>query len=161
MHAAHRNAAVGALVGAVALGGSLAYGVSARAEEPISEPSSLVEDYSYPGAAQIEADKQIKLIKGDGKIMLAECGSADDLIQVMSYNSESEPKYCFEVLGPSGILALEIPNVFFIWAGDEEVTATVTVDGVEKDPVVVGANDGEPVGNNDPDNHAVLLELRV
>lgn len=151
----------GALVGAVVLGGSLAYGVSAQAEEPTSEPSSLVEDYSYPGAAQIEADKQIKLIKGDGKIMLAECGSADGLIQVESYHDTSEPVYCFKVLDTSGFLALEIPNVYWIWAGDEKVTATVTVDGVEKDPVVVGANDGEPFGNEDPDNHAVLLELRV
>jgi hypothetical protein len=93
--------------------------------------------------------------------MLAECGSADDLIQVESFNDVSEGIYCFKVLGSSGLLALEIPKVFFIWAGDEKVTATVTVAGVEKDPVVVAANDGEPVGAEDPKNHAVLLELRV
>ncbi|MBM7494462.1 hypothetical protein JOD64_005684 [Micromonospora luteifusca] len=161
MRAARRNVVFGALVGAAVLGGSLAYGASVQAEASSSEPSSLVEDYSYPGAAQIEADKQIKLLKGDGKIMLAECGSATDLIQVESYNDSSEPVYCFKVLGSSGYLTLEIPKVYFIWAGDEKVTATVTVGGVEKDPVVVAANDGEPVGAEDPKNHAILLELRV
>ncbi|BEL06553.1 hypothetical protein Q0Z83_047440 [Actinoplanes sichuanensis] len=155
-----RKVLITAVAGA-AVAGSLAYGVSAQAEEAADQPASLVEDFSYPGAAQIEADKKIKLIKGDGKIMLAECGSATDLIQVESYNNLSEPVYCFKVLGSTGFLTLEIPNVFFIWAGDEKVTATVTVGGVEKDPVVVDANDGEPVGAEDPKNHAVLLELRV
>ncbi|GIF43919.1 hypothetical protein BC793_13256 [Actinoplanes xinjiangensis] len=156
-----RKALIAAVAGAAVIGGSLAYGVSAHAEEAAAEPASLVEDFSYPGAAKIEADKKIKLIKGDGRIMLAECGSANDLIQVESYNNLSEPVYCFKVLGSTGLLALEIPNVYFIWAGDEKVTATVTVGGVQKEPVVVAANDGEPVGAEDPKNHAVLLELRV
>jgi hypothetical protein len=155
---ARRNVVVGALVGAAVLGGSLAYGVSARAD---AELPSLVEDYSYPGAAQIEAEKHIKLIRGDGQIMLAECGSAADLIRVESYNDTAGPVYCFKVLGAHGFLSLEIPKVYFIWAGDEKVTATVTVGGVAQDPVVVAANDGEPVGAADPKNHAILLELRV
>jgi hypothetical protein len=69
--------------------------------------------------------------------------------------------YCFKVLGGSGYLRLEIPKVFFIWSAGEQVTATVTVGGVQSAPVVIAPNDGEPVGSADPANHAVLLELKV
>jgi hypothetical protein len=123
--------------------------------------AGLVEDYSYPGAADVLAAHNIKLISGDGHIVLAPDCSADGLITVESYSNVNEPMYCFKVLGSSGYLRLEIPKVFFIWSAGEQVTATVTVAGVESAPVVIAPNDGEPVGSADPANHAVLLELKV
>lgn len=151
------------LVGAavVAAAGSLAFGSLTRADAADAGSAGLVEDYSYPGAAAIEASQHIKLISGDGHIMLAPCGSEDNLIQVESYNNVDEAMYCFKVIGSTGRLELQIPKVFFVWAGDEAVTAKVTVNGTEQPPVTVAAGDGEPVGAEDRDNHAVLLELKV
>jgi hypothetical protein len=163
----HRRARFAAAVTAAAatatvigLGALIGASPVSAAGEALS-PTSLVETYDYPGAAAIEAAKGIKLIRGDGNITLADCGSAPDLIQVESYHDVQEGVYCFAVRGAKGHLELEIPNVFFIWAGDEDVAATVTVAGVESDPIVVPANDGESVGASDPRNHAVLLELNV
>jgi hypothetical protein len=149
-----------AVAGAVVAGGTFAYAATAQADD--TQPSSLVEDYSYPGAAAVQAAHQIKLISGDGHIMLATCDpAATDLITVESYNNINEPQYCFKVTGTTGYLSLEIPKVFFIWTGDDKVTATVTVSGVEQAPLVIPANDGSPVGSGDTQNHAVLLELMV
>jgi hypothetical protein len=148
------------VVAAVAAGGALICAVAAQADDA-EQSTSLVEDYSYPGAAAIEAAHQIKLISGDGHITLAECGSAADLITVESYNNVNEASYCFKVSGTQGYLRLEIPKVFFIWSGEDQVTATVTVGGVQDPPVVIAPNDGESVGAADPKNHAVLLELKV
>lgn len=155
-------AVTAAAVTAVGIGLGTLIGASpvSAAVEPLT-PTSLVETYDYPGAAAIEAAKGIKLIRGDGNITLAACGSAPDLIQVESYQNVQEGVYCFAVRGAKGHLELEIPNVFFIWAGDEDVAATVTVAGVESDPILVQADDGESVGASDPRNHAVLLELNV
>ncbi|GGL15400.1 hypothetical protein [Mangrovihabitans endophyticus] len=160
MHVTRKAALAGGLVVAGTIAGSLIHAVSAQAD-PESAPPSLVEDYTYPGAAAIEASRHITLVSGDGNITLVECGSQSDLIEVESYNNVSDAVYCFAVRGDHGQLSLEIPKVFFIWAGDESVTATITVAGEEQPPVVVPANDGEAVGAADPKNHAVLLELTV
>lgn len=149
-----------AVTGFAVIGGSVSSGAAARAVDDTEQPG-IVEDFSYPGAAAIQAAKGISLISGDGHIMLAECGSADNLIRVESYSNINEPVYCFRVLGTKGLLTLHIEKVFFVWAGDTAVTATITINGRQQPPVVVPANDGEPVGYEDPANHAILLELRV
>jgi hypothetical protein len=151
----------GFLTAAAATIGTLAFSSLAQAEEAAPSAGSLVEDFSYPGATEIEKLKNIKLISGDGHITLEDCTSDDQLIRVESYNNVKETTYCFKVHGTTGLLRLEIPKVYFVWAGDEAVTAQVTVNGVKEDPIKVAAGDGEPVGAADPKNHAVLLELKV
>lgn len=120
-----------------------------------------MEDYSYPEADQVKAERGIDLISGDGRITLAECGATENQIQVESYRNLDEPRYCFDVRGNSGQLSLTIPNVYFIWAGDAAVRARITVAGETLPTVSVPAGDGKPVGAEDPANHAVLLELRA
>ena len=161
MPSARRILAFAATAASIAVGSSLVLVQSAQAERAADTSASLVEDYSYPGAKAIEDDLKIKLIAGDGHIMLAKCDSSDNLITVESYHDVKQPIYCFAVSGPTGYLQLEIPNVYFVWAGDKKVTATVTVNGAKQDPVEVAANDGEPVGAADPKGHALLLELKV
>lgn len=116
--------------------------------------SSLVEDYSYPGA---DAIPDITLIKGDGRITLVECDSGKpDLITVESIG---RAVYCFSVRGDSGWLSLRLDRVFIIGAGDQEVAAKVTADGVTE-TVTVAEGKLEPIGVTDPD-FGVLLELRA
>jgi hypothetical protein len=123
-------------------------------------PSPLVEDYSYPGAATIESDRHIKLISGDGRIMLlADCNSTEPKIKVETFAAGSEGVYCFSVKGNTGVLKVEVPNVYLIFAGDEPLNAKYTEGGVAQE-VDIRANGLEGIGANDPDA-AVLLELRA
>lgn len=142
------------LVAGVAASGSAA--VAAQDEAP----PSLVEDYSYPGAAAVETSRHIKLISGDGRITLLDnCSTTEPKIQVETFAAGSEGVYCFAVKGDRGMLKLEVPNVYLIFAGDEPLNAKYTVDGVADD-VDIRPGGLEGIGASDPDA-AVLLELRA
>ena len=56
----------------------------ASAPEPTA--ASIVENYSYPGGATILEQQGIRLIRGNGRITLATCGDATDLIMVETLN---------------------------------------------------------------------------
>ena len=107
-------------------GGAAAY-AGAQAEEP----SSIVEDYSYPGADQILATQNVRLVSGDGHIVLADCATppAGDigLIKVFTTDetigADGIGRVCFKVIGSKGLLNLEVPAVFEI-RGDGQRTGT-------------------------------------
>jgi hypothetical protein len=120
-----------------------------------------VEDFSYPGAREILETKGVELISGDGNITLADCGSAQNLIKVETLTTPGTPGYCFNVDGDRGRLRLRLEKAFLVWAGDESLRATVSVDGVEQPPVQIEAGKVKPVGASDPEDFAVLLELRA
>ncbi|BCJ56720.1 hypothetical protein Jiend_01420 [Micromonospora endophytica] len=61
--------------GAVLLASAAAVVVGQIPSSAEDTPPSIVEDFSYPGNAEILSSSGIKLIKGDGRIMLADCGS--------------------------------------------------------------------------------------
>ncbi|MFF0250794.1 S1 family peptidase [Streptosporangium sandarakinum] len=110
---------------------------------------SIVEDYSYPAAAEILATQNVRLISGDGHILLVDCATAPqgDIGLLKVYTTE-EPigadgigRVCFKVSAPSGWLNLEVPGVYEI-RGDglrtgkgHEVTAELKND--EGDEVTV------------------------
>jgi hypothetical protein len=143
------------ITGAVALASG---GAAVAAEE--QAPPALVEDYSYPGAAALETSRQIKLISGDGRItLLKDCTGTEPKIQVETFAAGSEGVYCFAVKGDHGVLKLEVPNVYLLFAGDEALNAKYTVGGVA-DEVDIRAGGLEGIGASDPDS-AVLLELRA
>ncbi|WP_092526759.1 hypothetical protein [Amycolatopsis arida] len=99
-------------------------------------PPHLVEDFSYPGAERILAERGVKLIKGNGQLLLVDCGPAG-LIEVLS-NDVS--KICFDYIGPDDAtsvgsskdpdpvawLTMEIPSVFLIKASDRSSRARLT-----------------------------------
>ncbi|MFC5922792.1 hypothetical protein [Micromonospora vulcania] len=133
-------------------------------------PPSIEEDYSYPGAAQVLAQKGIKLIKGDGHITLVDCGSnpnrpPDDLILVQS-NDLTLPggiNFCFRAKGSSGLLTMEIPKVYFVRSDDTRTIAAKVE--VADDPAVVEVEEvkpkeWQPVGVGQERGDATLLELR-
>jgi hypothetical protein len=52
-------------------------------------PAYAVEDFNYPQADKILAEQGILLKRGDGHIVLAECGSQEGLLQVWSRSNDS------------------------------------------------------------------------
>ncbi|WBB67545.1 hypothetical protein [Micromonospora sp. WMMD812] len=133
-------------------------------------PPGIEEDYSYPGAAKVLADKGITLVKGDGHIVLADCGANPnnppaDLILVQS-NDLSLPagsNFCFRPKGTSGYLTMEIPMVYFV-RGDSTNTVAAKVE-VADDPTVVEVEqvdpgEWQPVGIGQSRGDATILELR-
>ncbi|GAA2859831.1 trypsin-like serine protease [Nonomuraea rubra] len=124
-----------------------------RAAEDVDVPGSVVEDFRYPGAESID---DIELIRGDGRITLAECTDDPQLITV---ESVGRSKFCFRVKGDTGWLSLRLDAVFLVGSGDQEVEATITANG-EEQTVVVPEGEIRPTGTTDPD-FAVLLELRA
>jgi hypothetical protein len=136
------------------------------AEVQEDTPSSTVEDTSYPGAAQILAQRGIKLIGGDGSIQLADCGPTG-LIELRSTEKgrvcfKAEPAYWGGRYRMTGYVTLEIPSVYLIKGDEKTVEATLTVNNqtkiypIEKNawtPVGEGAGPGNP-----PET---LLEIRA
>ncbi|WP_406304376.1 hypothetical protein OH805_20555 [Streptomyces sp. NBC_00879] len=159
-----RTALFTGLIGAItAVAGITMFGVanaSPQAAEPASasEMPSAVEDFSYPGAAQIQKDQKILLKRGDGHITLVSCDGTPD-ITVKSRTGQKT--YCFDVSAKQGYLSLELPDAFGIWTEVYPVKATITAGGKET-VVNAAANDYKPFGEaGTSDQRSVLVELRV
>jgi hypothetical protein len=145
-------------------------GVSvAAADDPPPTPSDsappvAVEDYGYPGADRVLAEKGIKLKKGDGHILLADCDQAAQQIRVLTVKDDSTGRqgtYCFRATAKTGRLTLELPRVFAVEAADHPVSANLTADG-KTTTVNVAKGGFESVGEGTVGGaRSVLVELRV
>ncbi|MFF8291661.1 hypothetical protein ACF068_20850 [Streptomyces sp. NPDC016309] len=159
-----RIAALSGLIGVFSVvGGISAFGAVSAAPQK-AEPAAaadlpwVVEDFSYPGAAQIEQNQQIMLRRGDGHITLTTCEGTPDILVKSRTGQKS---YCFDVNAARGYLALELPDVFGLWTEDHPVQATVTADG-KKTTVEAAANGYKALGEGvDKGPRSVLVELRV
>ncbi|RKT87326.1 hypothetical protein SAMN05421805_1334 [Saccharopolyspora antimicrobica] len=123
-------------------------------------PAPAVEEYNYPGADQIFAERGIRLIKGDGHIVLADCKSSDPMIKV---ESVTLPTSCFRVIGAQGWLTVEIPRVYLIRGGEHNVSARITVNG-KTEAVDIPPGGHKPVGEGSAppgDSPATLVELQA
>ncbi|MFE5736736.1 hypothetical protein [Streptomyces celluloflavus] len=119
---------------------------------------SAVEDFTYPGAAQILQEKGITLKRGDGHVMLTDCGSKYD---VMVESRTGKNFFCFTISGKQGYLTMELPDAFAMWTKEHPVKATVTADGKT---TVVDAPKNEYTSIGETTNsgkRSVLLELRA
>ncbi|WP_344091208.1 trypsin-like serine protease, partial [Streptomyces stramineus] len=126
-----------------------------------SEPGYAIEDFSYPDADKIKEQKGITLKRGDGRITLAECGSAAGLMEVWSRKND---KTCFRINGASGYLALEIPAVFAVkGSADHAADITLTAPDNKKQQVEIAKNEWTPVGEStDPQKQEhLLVEISV
>jgi hypothetical protein len=129
----------------------------AGAAESADAPTSLVETFEYPDGDQVAG---IRLIKGDGRILLVGCDEGRTSAEVYSYVS-ADP-YCFEFQGTTGYVALELEDVYGIRNHlDFPIDATIEVDDVVKPPVEVPADDWKGVGVANGEGQALLLELRA
>ncbi|MEU3772291.1 hypothetical protein AB0F11_03560 [Streptomyces sp. NPDC032472] len=122
-------------------------------------PGYAIEDFAYPNADKILAERHITLKRGDGHILLADCGSATDLLEVWGRKNE---KTCFSVTGTSGYLTLEIPAVYFI-QGNSYNTQVEMSAGAEEKTFEVKKNDWTPVGESADaqGRDFMLMEIRT
>lgn len=151
-------AAIAAL-SAVAQAAPTATGAAAANDEP----PSAVEDFGYPGADKILAEQDLKLGKGDGGILLAECTADSWNIKVTAIKNWATSAHCFKTPGKTGYLSLEVTGTFSIQTEDRSVRATLTSEGKRK--IVDAPKDlVTPVGAGDipgGGKEATLVELRV
>lgn len=89
-----------------------------------------VETFDYPQADRILQERGILLKRGDGHIVLADCASDENLLQVWATGHST--RFCFRVTGDEGYLALEMPAVYSIRGNDYEAQVDMTVDGEER-----------------------------
>jgi hypothetical protein len=165
-------------------GNRLFYVIHRQSAEPANPPAgtapdagpSIVEDGAYPGAAAIEADQHIRLISGDGHIMLADCATppVNNVSVLKVYTTEEIGPdglglICFKLTGIPGLLNLEVPAVYEI-RGDgqrtgfgHQVTAKVTTDAGDVQEVVVNPSGSTQVGiGTSPDAApTTLVQLKV
>ncbi|MFT7840721.1 hypothetical protein Q5530_31665 [Saccharothrix sp. BKS2] len=126
MRARSRTLVVGAVgaVCALLLGASAAATGGAAGPAEDSQPS-LVETYDYPGAAAIEAERGIKLKKGDGHILFVECADNANQLKVESTAfPQGRNFFCFKVVGVKGQIVMELPEAFLVYGNDYNVVAT-------------------------------------
>ncbi|MBT2453201.1 hypothetical protein J7F03_40580 [Streptomyces sp. ISL-43] len=125
-----------------------------------------MEDFSYPDAERVLSDKGIKLIKGDGHLLLADCNSAVPQIKVRTVADPATGRagiYCFAATAKSGYLTLELPRVTSLETSDHPISAGLTADG-QKKTVDVPKDEFMPVGEGDIPSGAkrsVLVDLHV
>ncbi|MYX94492.1 hypothetical protein GT045_06625 [Streptomyces sp. SID486] len=169
MYLARRVIATGAVVAACA--GAVAFAsatsgttrhttVDRAATVVDGAPGYAVEDFNYPGADAIKAQKGIVLKRGDGHVTLADCASGTGLMEVYSRKSE---KICFRATGSSGYLSLEIPSVYGVKGeADHEADVKLTTDGATQS-IDVGKGEWKAAGEAaDPDGRDfVLVEIRT
>ncbi|MFJ7899366.1 hypothetical protein ACIQ6V_02400 [Streptomyces sp. NPDC096198] len=156
-------AAAGALTWVAALGGgaSTGKGTSSAAVAPVAgeAPGYAVENFNYPGADKILAEKNIVLKRGDGHITLADCASGTGFLEVWA---RSKDRVCFQVTGNSGWLTLEIPAVYAVRGNDYAAQVDMTV-GTEEKSFDVAKNTWTAVGESaDPQGRShMLVEIRT
>ncbi|RPE27954.1 hypothetical protein EDD38_7251 [Kitasatospora cineracea] len=159
-----RRLAWSAAAGLAAAGALLATMVvtpnqSARAEDVgVDQAPYLAEDFTYPGADQILQSRNIKLLKGDGHILLTDCGTTSQQIKIWRRTGGD---FCFNVTGASGYLTLDVTGVWAVETLDHPVSASLTAQGATQD-VTVAKGGFQPVGEGVPGGSvSVLVELRV
>ena len=126
------TAALSALaVFAVVGGGVSLNATSGNAAAAEDTPPSIVEDFRYPGAADILRNDGLELVSGDGHILYdsKRTNYPDDkcpvgLIQVEKELLDAEPYgifYCFRTIGSKGLLKLRVPSTFGVRGGTEDL----------------------------------------
>ncbi|MCC0097663.1 hypothetical protein K7B10_23350 [Streptomyces flavotricini] len=149
-----------AVTGAGTDGDSAAGAAAAGAMQPVADegPGFAIEDFGYPNADKILAERNIVLKRGDGHIVLAECGDPA-LMEVWSREKE---RVCFKVTGTKGYLALEIPAVYAVKGNSYSAQVDMTV-GTEEQSFDVKKNVWTPVGESadSQGRDFILMEIRT
>ncbi|MFJ4473882.1 hypothetical protein [Streptomyces xanthochromogenes] len=167
-----RRRSVARVLGAAAAAGALAWlaltggastGTTAPgpAAVPVAgeAPGYAVEDFNYPDAAKILAEKNITLKRGDGHIVLADCTAEPGLLEVWA---RSKDKICFRVTGNSGYLSLEIPSVYGVKGNDYATQVDMTT-GSEQKTFDVAKNAWTGVGESadEQGREFMLMEIHT
>lgn len=157
------RAVAGVGVAAVAVGtffGGSAVAGAVRGEVVAADdvPPFAVETFDYPRAEEILAEQGFLLKRGDGHIVLAECGSEENLLTLLARGRDD---VCFRTTGTKGFLSLELESVYGVRTNDSDNThleMTAEGDRVEYD---IPADTWEGVGEAVDGREHVLVEIRV
>ncbi|MDP5317327.1 MULTISPECIES: hypothetical protein [unclassified Streptomyces] len=127
------------------------------AEVSAEEVPPAIEDFNYPGAAKVLADKGLNLKRGDGHITLADCGSSPDLLKFIGRDRDD---FCFKVTGDTGYLTLEVPAVTGVQTTSQSARIAMTVDDETK-TYDIAENKWQGIGETtDPEQRDhVLVEI--
>ncbi len=134
--------------------------VAVPAAETAPDMPSAVEDLNYPDAEKILQDTKLKLLRGDGHILVAACDASAKQITIWSRTSEKEDKFCFRATAATGYLTMEVPEVFALQTTDRPISADLTAEG-KSQTVNVGKDKMEGVGEGLGDAPTTLVELRI
>ncbi|QGV82556.1 hypothetical protein EIZ62_08795 [Streptomyces ficellus] len=120
-------------------------------------PPSGVEDYNYPGAETIFKQKGIKLLRGDGRVLLADCGTSPNEIKVWSRAGD----ICFQASTTTGYITMELTEVWGLETTSHSIDADLTAGG-ETQTVNVPKDAFKSVGEGIPGGTpSTLVEIRV
>jgi hypothetical protein len=132
--------------------------------------SSLVEDFTHPGAEQILAQWGLKVYKGDGHLVFAtahyygdaQCDAGQIQVEKSLDVSPYGIYYCFRTLGTQGFLTLEVPGTFGVRGGDKALEAKASLPTGEQKTYDVPANGFVAIdpGTGSEPPKAILVELR-
>ncbi|MFI1975989.1 hypothetical protein [Streptomyces wedmorensis] len=124
-------------------------------------PGYAIEDFGYPDADRILAERGITLKRGDGHIVLADCTGGTDLLELWSRHRAND-RVCFRVTGTTGYLSLEIPGVYAA-RGNSYSTVIDMTTGTEEKSFDVTRNTWTPVGESadDQSRDFTLMEIRT
>ncbi|MGW4025258.1 hypothetical protein [Streptomyces sp. NPDC005009] len=159
--------ALGVTALAAAVAGLLAAGSAVGQDDgadptPVADaaPGYAVETFDYPQADRILQERGILLKRGDGHIILADCASDENLLQVWATGHST--RFCFRVTGNEGYLALEMPAVYSVRGNDYQTQVDMTVDG-EEHTYDIARNTWTAVGASaDPESGPqTLVEIRT
>jgi hypothetical protein len=153
---------VGALFWAAVLRGQAEVSPQDTSVEVVADSGLgyAIEDYNYPYADDILAERNILLKRGDGHIFLADCSSETGLMEVWA---RSQDKICFKVTGNSGWLTLEIPSVYGIKGSVDHAAEVDMTVGSEEKSFDITKNTFTAVGESaDPEGREhVLVEIKA
>jgi hypothetical protein len=139
------------------------------------EMPPIIETFEYPNAEQIFQRTGVRLVRGDGHVVIADCQTppVNNLGVIKVRTTEiatiDNGVVCFKVLNSTGFLQLEVPAVYEIRGDGQKsgtghnITAIVkTEDGVLP-PILVKPSESTEVGiGKSADNKpTTLLELRI
>lgn len=155
----------GAVLGAAAIAAGGLFVASSPADAVPSGiaadelPPYAVEDFNYPGADRILAERGFLLKRGDGHIVLADC-TADNVLTVSARDLSNED-VCFRVTGDEGFLTLELAGAYLVHTNNYPTTQLETTVAGTTETYEFGPDEWGPIGESTDGREHVLVEIRV
>ncbi|MER8105876.1 hypothetical protein [Kitasatospora sp. NPDC094016] len=126
------------------------------AETPIAPPA--VENFGYPGASGIS---KVKLLRGDGSVMLTDCAAKPSQIQLWTRApGNTDNKLCLTATSPTGFLTLQLPDVFAVQTSDRSLRVDLTAADTSQS-LDVPKNGFKGLGEGLSQATTTMVQLRV